>query len=1505
MWLSDTSVRRPVLAMVMNLILIAFGVVAYTRLPVREYPDIEPPIVTVETYYRGASASVVERRITQRLEDRISQVEAIKNISSISTDGKSEITVEFNLGRDLDAAANDIREAMGPILATMPEEVEPPNVGKTELSAEVLMYLNLTSEFRSTLELTDYAERYLLDRFSRLPGIARVRINGGSRYALRVWLNREALAARGLTALDVEEALRRENVDPPAGTVQSLDRQFTVRLNRQYNTTADFENLVIARGENGYQVRLGEVAKVELGAEEARSVFKGNRVLMISMGMIRQSRANPLEVAKAVRAEAEKIRQTLPKDMRLENSYDISQFIEESINEVYRTLLIALALVVAIIYLFLGSMRAVLVPMLAVPVSMFATCIVLMALDYSMNTLTLLAFVLAIGLVVDDAIVVLENIHRRVEEGEKPLVAAYLGTRQVGFAVIATTMVLMAVFVPVTFMPGDTGRLFAEFSVTLAIAVGFSGFVALTLSPMLASKILRGREGDGFVAMLLQKVFTFVQELYRKVLSFALQFPATAFPVVAGITLMCWWLLKTMPDEFTPREDRGSFFVTATSPPGTTFANSLGTMNTLNEKLMYLVEGEKQEATRINARAPRNFGSAADFNDSICVVTLTPFGTRRNGFDIMSEVRQKTADIPQGKVAVIMRQGMMRGLNKALEIVLSGPTFEELAQWRDIILTKAKENPKLVGFDCDYRDTKPQLRVSINQTRAADLGVSSANIGRTLETLLGGRRATTFIHQGEEYDVILEGNYGDKRSPLDLNNIFVRSERSKELIPLANLVTMEEFADSGTLNRYNRMRSITFDSELVTGYSLGEAVEYMEKLIQDNLPASAVIGYKGNALKLKESSGSSGFIFALAMLVAFLVLAAQFESFVHPLTIMLTVPVAVAGALLGLQFMGLNQSIYSQIGLIMLIGLAAKNGILIVEFINQLRDEGVDFREAILRASEQRLRPIVMTALATVMGALPLMLGHGAGYETRMVVGVVVVFGVSLATIVTLFLVPMVYALIARSTGTPLDVTRKLESELTGEEPKLPTKYPALIPLLLFAFLLLPSCNVAPSYLVPKPKLPTEFKTAGPWRTAKPRDDAHRGHWWSLFGDAQLNALMKQAEAGSPTLELAAHRVTEAQALARADRAGLFPFLALNATETRSRGSNTLKYNFAGGRTRNIMGATFDFNYELDFWGKVRNRGSAGVARAEAEQSDYQSALLGLQSELALNYFAVRAQDAQIALLKRTVALRKKTVDLARTRFAQGDIAQIDVAQAETDLAATEAEAIGLEKKRAELEHAIALLLGTTPSQFSLVPDETKGAPPSIPTSVPSDLLERRPDIAAAERQMAALNAEVGIAKAALYPSVSIGATVGSQTSYAEKVGNAASRVWGLGPVAFNWPLLQGGGVRAKIDAAQARYDQAAASYKSTVLGAMRDAEDALSGISILQRQSAAQDVTVASARKALDLSQKRYESGLVAYYEVLDGQRTLLRAEQESTRIQGERFLAAVLLIKALGGGW
>ncbi len=1035
MLLSDTSIRRPVFASVMSLLLIAFGLVSFTKLEVREFPDIEPPIVTIETTYVGASAAVVERRITQLIEDRISVVEAIKTIESNSEDGRSVITVEFDVTRNIDDAANDLREAVSGLLDELPEESDPPEIAKEDAATEVMMWLNLTSDYLSPLELADYADRYLVDRFSVLPGVARVRVSGASAYAMRVWVNREALAARNLTVSDVEGALRKQNVELPAGTIQSLDRQFTVRVKREFLTVEDFKKLVILRGEDGYLVRLGEVARIELGAEEARSEFRGNGVPMVGMGMIKQSQANTLAVAHAVKAEAEKVRTQLPDGMHLAQSYDTSVFIEESLKEVGKTLLIAVLLVVVVIYLFLGSVRATIVPAVTVPISLISTFIVLNMLGFSVNLLTLLALVLAIGLVVDDAIVVLENVYHRIEQGEKPLVAAFLGTRQVGFAVIATTLVLVAVFVPISFLEGDLGKLFTEFSITLAIAVCFSSFVALTLSPMLASKVLRPPSGRGnWLIRLVDRVFRTCESFYRWLLKGMLRVPVLAVLIVAGVLGLSYWLYKTLPREFTPKEDRGAFFVITTAPEGASYGLISDTMAEVEKRLLYLVENG--EAIRVLVRAPRGFGNIGDFNEGLTIIVLSDWSQRRSAWEIMDEVRGKVSDLVGVKNFLVMRQGLTRGLQKPVQFVIGGPTYETLADWRDKIIAEAEKNPGLVGVDYDYKETKPQLLVNIDQNRAGDLGVSVQNIGRALETLLGSRTVTTFIQDGEEYDVIVESDYGRKRTPADMTNIYVRSETTGELIPLSNLVTIEEIGDSGSLNRYNRVRAITIEANLAEGYRLSEALEFLDGVAERVLPEEAIISYKGESLDFKESGASANFVFLLALLVVFLVLAAQFESYVHPFTIMLSVPIAVAGGLVGLWVTGLAQNIYTQIGTIMLVGLAAKNGILIVEFINQLRDEGESFDDAILNGAVRRLRPIVMTGLTTLMGSLPLIITSGAGSETRQVIGVVILFGVAMSGLLTLVVVPLGYRLIARRTGNPGDVERKLEEALAEQAEK-------------------------------------------------------------------------------------------------------------------------------------------------------------------------------------------------------------------------------------------------------------------------------------------------------------------------------------------------------------------------------------------------------------------------------------------------------------------------------------
>ncbi len=1038
MLLSDTAIKRPVFALVISLLLLAFGLLAFERLPLREYPDIDPPIVSIRTTYTGASAEVVESRITQIIEDRIAGIEGIKTINSSSRDGFSSINIEFELTRDIDAAANDVRDRVSGALDNLPDEADIPEVRKTDADEQVIMWHNLTSENHTSVELADYAQRYLVDRFAVLDGVASVRVSGGPAYAMRIWLDREAMAARNLTVADIETALRNENVELPAGFLKSIDRDFVVKINRHYLSASDFENLVVKREDDGYLLRLKELARVELGSDEERNLFRGNGVPMVGLGIIKQSVANTLAVAVAVRAEAENIRKILPPGVELHSSFDSSVFIASAISEVYSTLFIAAALVVLVIFLFLGDFRAMLVPALTVPISLIATFTVLYALGYTVNLLTLLALVLAIGLVVDDSIVVLENIHRRLLSGESPLVAAYRGSRQVGFAVLATTAVLVAVFVPISFLEGNVGRLFGEFAVAMAVAVMFSSLVALTLSPVLCAWLLRREAIHGGLANFVEGLLQSMETHYGKLLSRSLRHPIISAGALVLTFLACGLLLQTVPSEFAPKEDRGLVILAIRAPEGSSFNYTTRQLAEVESRLMPLVDGG--EIKRFLIRAPGGRGGADIYNEATSIMVLADWSERRPVSEIVTDIRKRLADFTGLSVFPITPQSLGGGFNKPVEFVLGGSDYQELAKWRDILISEARKNPGLVSIDSDYRETQPQLAININRDRAATLGVDATEINRTLETLLGSRRVTTFMMAGEEYDVIVEGEAENQRSPEDLNNIYVRSATTGSLIPLANLVTVIERGDAAVLNRYNRIRAITIDASLADGYTLGEALASLEAIVADKIP-TALIDYKGQSLDYHDTSGGIYFSFALALLVVYLVLAAQFESFIHPFIILLSVPLAIAGALFGLYLFDQSLNIYSQIALIMLVGLAAKNGILLVEFANQLRDQGMEFNHAILQSAKQRLRPIAMTAITTVMGAVPLLLAFGAGSEARYVIGIVVVFGVSAATLLTLFVIPMAYKLLAANSASPQAVARKLAKELAENEDKESTEY--------------------------------------------------------------------------------------------------------------------------------------------------------------------------------------------------------------------------------------------------------------------------------------------------------------------------------------------------------------------------------------------------------------------------------------------------------------------------------
>ncbi|PJJ97340.1 multidrug transporter AcrB [Lysobacteraceae bacterium NML91-0213] len=1032
MRLSDLSIKRPVFAVVMSLLLIVLGIMSFTRLTLREMPNIDPPIVSVSVTYPGASAAVVETRVTQIIEDALAGIEGIKTLESRSRNGSSSITMEFNLNRDIEAAANDVRDAVSRVMDRMPLEADPPEVEKAESDGDVIVWLNMRSDTMDTLELTDYADRYVVDRLSSLDGVARVVLGGNQRYSMRIWLDRDAMAARGITAADIESALRSENVELPAGSIESESRDFTLRVERGYREPEHFAQIPLRKGNDGHVVRLGDVAQVELGPRERRAYLRSNFVPNVGVGIVRTSTANALDVVRLARAEAERIQETLPPGTDIFVAYDGTVFIEESIKRVYWTLGEAMVLVVLVIWLFLGSIRSALIPAVTVPVCLVAAFIGLYAFGFSINLLTLLALVLCIGLVVDDAIVVLENVQRRADLGEPPLVAASRGTRQVAFAVIATTAVLVAVFLPVGFMEGNSGRLMRELAVALAGAVALSAFVALTLTPMMCSKLIRphGAKQSRFNECINRQLER-TSAAYGRQLGKLVALPGKRIlAVMVAVMMVCLalivLLLARVPSELAPAEDRGRFFVMVDGPEGAGFDYTVEQLQQV-ERMMAGYIGDDKPIQRVNSRAPRGWGGGTEMHTAQIIVFMQDWSDRdANAEDVIAELRPEFNSLPGVQVRANVPGGLISTRGQRYQLVLGGPNYEELAQWRDRMLARIEENPGIVDVDSDYKETRPQMRVDIDRVRAADLGVGVTEIGRTLETMMGARQVTTFVSDGEEYDVMLQASRGNRMQPSDLENTYVRS-RDGDLVPLSNLVTFSEIAEPGSFNRFNRMRAITLSGGLAPGYTMGEALEWSYQVAAEELPHYAQINWKGESREYQEAGGAVVLTFALALLVVYLVLAAQFESFLHPIVIMLTVPLAVLGALLGLWATGGTLNLFSQIGIIILVGLAAKNGILIVEFANQLRDDGRNVAQAIVESASIRLRPILMTAAATVMGAIPLVVAGGPGSASRGTIGVVIISGVAFATLLTLYVVPAFYTLLAPYTRSPEALAQELE----------------------------------------------------------------------------------------------------------------------------------------------------------------------------------------------------------------------------------------------------------------------------------------------------------------------------------------------------------------------------------------------------------------------------------------------------------------------------------------------
>ena len=1036
MQVSDIFIRRPVFAVVVSLLLMVGGLAALLQMPVREYPAVDPPIVSVSTVYKGASNEVIESRVTELIEGSVAGIEGIRQVSSQSQNERSSVTIEFYVGRDPDAAAADVRDRVSRILARLPDGVDPPVVSKVDANAQAILWIGVTSTTLDSLELTEFMKRVYVDRLSTVPGVANVIIGGERRYAMRIWIDRAALAARGLTVQDVETAVKRQNVELPGGLITSPKRELTVKTDSRLATPEEFAKVIVS-SKNGYLVRLGEVARVEVGAQDDRFEFYKDGATAIGLGIVRQSTANTLSVADGVRTELERLSDARPPGTETQVMYDESAFIRASINGVLRTLFEGVGLVILVILVFLRDWRSTIVAIVAIPVSVIASYMVAVVFGASINVLTLLAIVLAIGIVVDDAIVEIENIHRRIELHEPPLLAAYDGAREIGFAVIATTATLMAVFVPLAFMTGQTGRLFREFAIQLAAAIFFSGVVARTLTPMMCSKLMVPAHGR--IHRWTEPVFVRMNSGYRWLLTRALKVPILILAIGGLVSFGAVNLFQALPKEFAPVEDRGIIIIPITAPEGSSVDYTRERVMEVERALAPFKEKGLFEAT-LAIVAP-GLQRPAPVNAGLVIVRLIPWEKRTvKQQDIVRQLFGTVSNFP-GARAFPINQGSLgqRGFQQPIQFVLGGPDYETLRSWRDTVLAKAQATGLFVNLDSDYKENQPDLRVQIDRARAADLGVSVEDIGRTLELMFGERQISTFVNKGEEYYVIIRARAQDRATPSDLANTFVRATNG-DLTPLSAFVTLTESAAPQTLNRFDRLRSITIQSSLTPGVSIGQGLDMLERIVREDLPPEARIGYQGQSKEFKDASNAIYITFALALVVVFLVLAGQFESWINPFIVMLTVPLAVTGGLLALYLTGQSLNIYSQIGMILLIGLMTKNGILIVEFANQLREQGLKTRDAVVEASVLRLRPILMTSIATMGGAVPLAWSTGAGAEARNAIGWVIVGGVGLSTVLTTLVVPSLYLLIggytrpANYTAELLEKLRARHGPAPGEE---------------------------------------------------------------------------------------------------------------------------------------------------------------------------------------------------------------------------------------------------------------------------------------------------------------------------------------------------------------------------------------------------------------------------------------------------------------------------------------
>ncbi len=1025
MFITDLSIKRPVVAWVMSLILIVFGTFVFSDLPVRELPNgLQPPVVQIKVDYKSASAPIIDQEVTQVIEDVIGGAEGIKNIDSNSENGSSTINVEFNTDIDLDSAANDIRERVARIVDNLPSEAKAPQILKQSAGFSTTMWLALSSSNWSDLELGDYAERYLVDQFSSVKNVGRIRTGGLRDLSIRVWIDPIKLAANNLTIQEVETALRKENVSLPAGTLEADNIDLTLNLDKSYNNIESIKELPIKKNKNSI-VRLSDLAKIEFGPVSEKTLFKAQKknklnLKTVGIGIYAKSGASTVELSKEIKKKVKEVRKTLPDDLNLEIAFNRATYVGTAIFEVYKTLIISFILVVLIIYLFLGNIKAVIVPAVALPVSLISSFLGLYIFDLSINIFVLLSFILAIGIITDDSVIMTDAIYRRIENGETPLIAAIKGSKQITFAIIATTLILVAVFLPLIFIKGIAGTLFRETAIALSFSIIVSSFVALTLSPMLGSKFLTKKPKQNFLVIKFDKFFRSFSLFYKETLLFWINKKNIIISFIILTIISSTVLYNFTKKELLPKEDRGVYIIIGNTDEGSSFEYTEKRAQDVEKRLIPLLQQEDSPYKRLIMRVP-GFGSNKNsFNSFIIIALLDDWKNRKkDSLKVMREAIGKIVTVPETLAFPIQPQSIrVSNYRKPVQMVILGNSYDELEATQNEIINKLRKNKNLSRIESDYTRNKPEIKLVINKNKAKDLGVSTDNIGKTLETLYGGKTITKFNKLGKEYPIILQQYLSDRRNKEGLTKIFVRSEDSGKLISLANLVEFKEEGAAKKLARYNRQRAVTISANISENYTLSEAIKYLEKTIYETQSIKQ-IAWKGKSEEFKETSNELYIIFTLALLTAYLVMAATFNSFVHPFVIILTVPLALFGGLVFILFLNTSINIFSQIALIILIGISTKNSILIVDYANQLRVSGKNIESAVKEACELRFRPIMMTSISTMIAMIPLIIGNigpGAGEASRLAVGATILGGMIISTFFTLYVTPTMYLALTKNT---------------------------------------------------------------------------------------------------------------------------------------------------------------------------------------------------------------------------------------------------------------------------------------------------------------------------------------------------------------------------------------------------------------------------------------------------------------------------------------------------------